>query len=127
MRVFKCLDHDQMVRSRICMSKVIDISNMLLSKILFYAYLMHGQENCKTLNFLFLIILNMSINFNRVDLVLNVVILKLSKKNSCSNPSESSQVCVCIYIEKRESLTMLLPRAFETKSYLLELNDRTCN
>ena len=29
-RGFKCLDHDQMVESRICMSKVIYLSNMLL-------------------------------------------------------------------------------------------------
>jgi len=28
-RVFKCLDHDEMVGSRICMSKDVNLSNML--------------------------------------------------------------------------------------------------
>ena len=31
MKVFKCLDHDEIVGSRICMSKDIDIGNMLSS------------------------------------------------------------------------------------------------
>ena len=35
MRVFKCLDHDEMVESRICMSKDIDLTNSLLSAIHF--------------------------------------------------------------------------------------------
>jgi len=34
-RVLKCLDHDEMVRSRICMPKDVDLSNMLFSAIHF--------------------------------------------------------------------------------------------
>ena len=34
-RVLKCLDHDQMVVAKICMSKVINLSNMLLSVVFF--------------------------------------------------------------------------------------------
>jgi len=33
--IFKCLDHDQMVGSRICMSEVIDVSIMLLLTVHF--------------------------------------------------------------------------------------------
>ena len=35
MRVFKCLDHDEMVGSKICMSKNVDLSNMLFSAVHF--------------------------------------------------------------------------------------------
>jgi len=35
MRIFKCLDHDEIVRSRICMSKDVDLSNMLFSAVHF--------------------------------------------------------------------------------------------
>ena len=34
-RVLKCLDHDQMVGSRICMSKDINLTNSLLSAVHF--------------------------------------------------------------------------------------------
>jgi len=34
-RVFKCLDHDEMVGSRICMSKDIDLSHMIFSTVHF--------------------------------------------------------------------------------------------
>jgi len=34
-RVFKCLDHDEMIGSRICMFKDVDLSNMLFSVIHF--------------------------------------------------------------------------------------------
>ena len=32
---YKCLDHDEMVESRICMSKDVDLSNMLFSAVHF--------------------------------------------------------------------------------------------
>jgi len=31
--VFECLDHDQMIGSKICTSKSIDVTNMLFSEI----------------------------------------------------------------------------------------------
>jgi len=34
-KVFKCLDHDEMVGSRICMSKDVDLSNMLFLAVHF--------------------------------------------------------------------------------------------
>jgi len=33
MRVFKYLNHDEMVASRVCVSKDVDLSNMLFSAI----------------------------------------------------------------------------------------------
>ena len=35
MRVFKCLEHDEMVGSRICVSKDVGLSNMLFSTVHF--------------------------------------------------------------------------------------------
>ena len=32
MRVFKCLDYDEIVGSKICMSKDLDLSNLLFSR-----------------------------------------------------------------------------------------------
>ena len=51
MRVIKYLDHDQMVESVNCTSKVIDLNNM--SKIIATSArpLMHGQVNYKALDF----------------------------------------------------------------------------
>jgi len=33
-RVFKCLDHDEMVGSKICISKGVNLSNMLFSAVI---------------------------------------------------------------------------------------------
>ena len=33
MRFYKCLDHDKMVGSRICMCKDVDLSNILFSTV----------------------------------------------------------------------------------------------
>ena len=35
LRVFRCLEHDEMIGSRICMSKDVDLSNMLFLVIHF--------------------------------------------------------------------------------------------
>jgi len=34
-RIFKCLDHGEMVGSKICMSKGVDLNNMLFSVVYF--------------------------------------------------------------------------------------------
>ena len=48
--VFKCLDHDQIAESRICMSKDIDLNNSLLSPD-HLRRLMDGQKVFKKLDF----------------------------------------------------------------------------
>ena len=62
MRVFKCLDHDEIVGLRICMSKFKDLSNMLFCRP-FYAHLMYGKKVFKIHDFLFLV------TWNNVDQV----------------------------------------------------------
>ena len=80
MRIFKCLDHDQMIRSRfVCLShKSKKYANFGRP---FCAYLMHGQENYKTLDFLFLIILNNVDQLQPMDLVFECLALNLSGKD----------------------------------------------
>ena len=55
--VFKCLEHDQMAGSRICMSKDIDLTNSLLSLSILHC-LTDGQKIFKTIDILFLVNLN---------------------------------------------------------------------
>ena len=51
MRVFKCLDHDEMVGSKICMSKNVHQSKMLFLTV---AHLMDKQKVFKLHDFWFL-------------------------------------------------------------------------
>ena len=55
MRVFKWLDHDAMVGSRICMCKDIELSNIAIFGRPFCAYLMDWQKVFKIHDFLFLV------------------------------------------------------------------------
>ena len=52
--ILKYLDHDEMIESRIFMSKDVDLSNMLFSAP-FYAYLIDEQKVFKIHDFLFLV------------------------------------------------------------------------
>ena len=53
MRVFKCLDHDEMVGSRICMSKDVDLNNIVFSGRPFWVYMMDEQKIFKIHDFYF--------------------------------------------------------------------------
>jgi len=52
-RVFKCLDHDETVGSRICMSKNVDLINMLFSAVHFVPTWRMGKKNSKYMIFYF--------------------------------------------------------------------------
>ena len=61
--VFKCLDHDQMAGSRICMFKNIDLTNSLLSAVNF-ALLDGWAKSILNICFCFLVTLN---NINQLQ------------------------------------------------------------
>ena len=44
MRVLKCLDHDEIIRLRIFMSKDVDLSNMLISVV--HESIYRERETC---------------------------------------------------------------------------------
>ena len=65
--VFNCLDHDQMVRSRICMSKDTNLTNSLRWAI-YFASLDGWAKIFKTLDFWFLVTLHNIDQLQRIDL-----------------------------------------------------------
>jgi len=69
-RVFKCLCHDKMVESIICMSKDVDLSKMLLSAIHFAPTWWMSKKYSKYMIFYFYLLEIMYINFNGIYLLL---------------------------------------------------------
>ena len=55
-----------------------------------------GKKVFNIHDFLFLVLEIMYINFNRLDLAFDFIGLYLSGKDSASNPSRMTQVCVCV-------------------------------
>ena len=95
MRFFKCLDHDQMIGSRIYMSKVINLSKILFPVVQFAP--IDEQKVFKTLIFfIFSYFKQYRSSSMELILYLNVMGLSLSGKDAGSNPSACTQVCIYI-------------------------------
>ena len=114
-RVFKCLDHDQMIGSRICMSKVIDQGDMLLPAVRFVLTWCMTRKLQKTWFLVFSYFKLCRSTSTEWILYLNVVALSLSGNDSYSNPFKSNQVSLSLsmYIFQGNWLahiTLIIPK-----------------
>ena len=89
---FKCLDHNEVVGSRICMSKNVDLSNMLFLAVHFVPTWWMGKKYSKYMILYFSYLKLCRSTTTEWILHSDVIGLYLSGKNSASTPSGMTQV-----------------------------------